>query len=168
MSDQMDKLVESIDELKVKIPSLLDLIDEVIAHETRFRAIDEKTAFVLTQLKKIRVTLDELPLDHKKLNELVKDDNNVTVAIVLFEKILSRKDVDIKKYIKECIFSADVSEFIGEAVVKNKEGIADFVWKSLEKKLQMCVGKRVIAGIISIGVILGVIFMVLSYLQKYI
>lgn len=168
MSEEYEKLLKSVEELKVKIPSLLDLIDEVIAHESRFKSIDEKTDLVIGQLKNLRNTLETIQVDNKTLKTLVKDDNNISVAILLFEKILDRKDIEIKKYMNDCFCTEETAKFIGKAVFDKKKELVKLVWESLEEKLQLYIGKRVLAGTVSGGLILGVLFMIVFFIMKYI
>lgn len=167
MSEEYESILKSITELKVKIPSLLDIVDEVLAHETRFKSIDEKTQLFIEQLQDFKKQLKSLELNNSKLKELAEDDNNVTVAIVFLEELLKRKDPEIKKYLKESFCVEDNGKFIADALLNKKKEIADFVWKSLEEKLQLYIGKRVVAGGVSIGVILGIIFLIISLVQKY-
>ena len=155
MSDEYAKLLGVITELKVKIPSLLDVIDEVISHETRFKSIDEKSDILMAQLKILRKELQEVALDHKTLKDLAEDDRNVSTAINFLLEIVKRKDIDIKEYIS------------GSLLCK-KEVIADFVWESLEKRLQTYIGKRILAGGIGMGIILWVLYLIGSYAKEYI
>ena len=167
MSEEYQKLLLSVEELKVKIPSLLDLIDEVIARENRFRSIDEKTNLIIEQLTQLKKELQSLNFDNKKVKELIEDDRNVSAGIVFIEEMLKRKDTAFKEYIKSCIITDEVSNLVGEALLKNKEILTDHIFNTLENKFKLYIGARVIAGAASIGIILGIIFMGISLAQKY-
>jgi hypothetical protein len=161
---QFEELRKSIDELKIKIPNLLDIIDEVISHEGRFKSIDEKTSFIITKISELEKVVLSIELNKDTLKKLVDDENNISTALLLSKKILTRNE--LKLALVEFLKTEEMKKVLGDAFLSKKLEVSSFLWKDFELKIQLYIGKKLLAGSVSVGVIIGSLVAILNFLQK--
>ena len=161
-------LEKRIDELSIKIPNLVDLIDEIITNERRYFNINENNKEIIEKLKSLKKQLESLEINNEKIDSLIADERNVTSTLKLIDAIVERREYKIKKYIcdifenlefketfKKCLKSMELEDVIAKSMINN-----------FKESLESYIGRRLLASVLSISVILGVIVFLIEYFSK--
>lgn len=159
-NERDEKILEALNELKTKVPSIIDLFDEFLEHQNKFKDVNHSVESVNHNLEEIReqlrivkILVDNLACNRERIKQIVEDDNNTTSFILLLRKIVAREEKSIKT-------------FLGDIIVSKKKEFADCLLKDFETKVQLYIGRKILNAGAILSIITAAITFIITYFTK--